>query len=70
MTNYLISEAIGDIAGSADTLAAIAGPMAYAYYKKMPDALVYQALKKLPDWMVDVSERFDKVVNSSFDECC
>jgi hypothetical protein len=38
--------------------------MAYAYYKKMPDALVYQALKKLPDWMVDVSERFDEIVNS------
>ena len=48
----------------ADTRAAIAGPMAYAYYKKMSDALVYQALKKLPDWMVDVSERFDDVVNS------
>ena len=51
------------LGGDADTLAAIAGPMAYAYYKKMPDALVYQAMKKLPDWMVDVSERFDKVVN-------
>lgn len=42
------------LGGDADTLAAIAGPMAYAFYKKMPDALVYQALKKLPDWMVDV----------------
>ena len=30
MKNYLISEAIGDIAG----------PMAYAYYKSMSDALV------------------------------
>jgi hypothetical protein len=29
----------------------------------MPDAWVYQALKKLPDWMVEVSERFDDVVN-------
>jgi hypothetical protein len=55
MKNYLISEAIGDIAG----------PMAYAYYTKMPDALVYQALKKLPDWMVEVSERFDEVVNKT-----
>ena len=36
--------------------------MAYAYYKKMPDALVYQALKKLPEWMVDVSERFDELM--------
>lgn len=52
------------LGGDADTLAAIAGPMAYAYYRNMPDALVYQALKKLPDWMLDVSERFDNVVNS------
>ena len=51
------------LGGDSDTLAAIAGPMAYAYYKKMPDALVYQAMKMLPDWMVDVSERFDKCVN-------
>lgn len=112
MNNYLVSETIGDIAGSAyggkpccikdydkvkmfsyrtyftddtvltfayaeatvlaifhslgrdaDTLAAIAGPMAYAFYKKMPDALVYQALKNLPNWMVEVSERVDDVVN-------
>ena len=108
MENYLISEAIGDIAGSAyegrahrikdydkvklfssrahftdDTMltypdwtnqkyadfydsyifnSICASPMAYAYYKKMPDALVYQAMKKLPDWMVDVSERFDTYV--------
>ena len=33
------------------------------YYQKMPDALVYQAMKKLPEWMVEVSERFDEVVN-------
>ena len=52
------------LGGDADTLAAIAGPMAYAYYKKMPDALVYQALKKLPEWMVDVSERFDFPIRS------
>ena len=99
MKNYLISEAISDIAGSAyegrahrikdynkvklfssranftddtvltfacadyDILAAIVGSMTYVYNKKMPDALVYQAMKKLPDWMVDVNERFDKVVN-------
>lgn len=29
----------------------------------MPDALIFQAMKKLPDWMIDVSERFDEVVN-------
>jgi len=53
------------LGGDADTLAAIAGPMAYAYYKTMPDALVFQAMKKLPDWMLDVSERFDAVVNAN-----
>ncbi len=48
------------LGGDADTLAAISGPMAYAFYKEMPDSLVYKALKMLPDWMVDVNERFDK----------
>lgn len=51
------------LGGDADTLAAIAGPMAYACYREMPDSLVYAALKKLPDWMVDVNERFDEAVN-------
>lgn len=53
MKNYLMSAAVGDIAG----------PMAYACYREMPDSLVYAALKKLPDWMVDVNERFDEAVN-------
>ena len=43
--------------------------MVYAYYQKMPDALVYQAMKKLPEWMVEVSERFDEVVNSKLIDC-
>ena len=51
------------LGGDADTLAAIAGPMAYAYYRRMPSALVAQAMKMLPDWMVDVSRRFDDIVN-------
>lgn len=54
MVNYLICEAIGDIAC----------PMAYSYYKKMPSTLVYQAMKKLPDWMVEVNEMFDEVMES------
>ena len=48
------------LGGDADTLAAIAGPMAYAFYREMPDSLVYAALKKLPEWMISVNERFDK----------
>ena len=48
------------LGGDADTLAAIAGPMAYAYYREMPDHLVYQAMKMLPEWMADVNVRFDE----------
>ena len=63
-TDYVdcIKKAIA-LGGDADTLAAIAGPMAYAHYKDMPDSLVYAALKKLPDWMVTVNEAFDEKVN-------
>jgi hypothetical protein len=34
--------------------------MAYAFYKEMPEPLVYQVLKHLPDWMQNVNEEFDK----------
>lgn len=51
------------LGGDSDTLAAISGPMAYAYYKKMPAAIVSQALKMLPDWMVNVNDKFDAYVN-------
>lgn len=48
------------LGGDADTLAAIAGPMAYAYYKEMPEALIRNAVAKLPQWMTKLSERFDE----------
>lgn len=48
------------LGGDSDTLAAIAGPMAYVYYKEMPDPLVYQALKSLPDWMQRTNAAFDQ----------
>ncbi|MDO4931626.1 MAG: ADP-ribosylglycohydrolase family protein [Prevotellaceae bacterium] len=51
------------LGGDADTLAAIAGPMAYAYYKEMPEPLVYKALKTLPDWMQRVNMEFDEWCN-------
>lgn len=50
------------LGGDADTLAAISGPMAYAYYQEMPEHLVYYVLKKLPEWM--------QKVNDEFDDCC
>lgn len=53
------------LGGDADTLAAIAGPMAYAHYKFMPEELVQNARTKLPLWMLDLSERFDAACQQS-----
>ena len=52
------------LGGDADTLAAIAGPMAYAYYREMPEELIKNAKAKLPGWMLEVNEEFDRYVNS------
>ncbi len=51
------------LGGDADTLAAIAGPMAYAFYKEMPQDLIDNAKAKLPEWMLKVSEQLDAYVN-------
>lgn len=48
------------LGGDADTLAAIAGPVAYAYYRTMPEELVQAAKAILPEWMLEVSRRFDE----------
>ncbi len=47
------------LGGDADTLAAISGPIAYAFYRQMPDELVENAKKKLPQWMLDINDEFD-----------
>lgn len=55
------------LGGDADTLAAIAGPIAYACYHEIPEPLVYKAMKMLPDWMVEVNESFDaKMTEKAF----
>ena len=51
------------LGGDADTLAAIAGPMAYAFYKEMPEDLVSQAMEKMPECMLKLNERFDEKCN-------
>ena len=51
------------LGGDSDTLAAISGPMAYAFYKTMPDELVANAKAKLPEWMLKVNKEFDQFVN-------
>jgi len=47
------------LGGDADTVAAIAGPMAYAHYGEMPEDLVLNAKEKLPEWMLAVGEELD-----------
>lgn len=47
------------LGGDADTLAAIAGPIAYAYYREMPKELIANAKSKLPQWMLDINDAFD-----------
>ena len=47
------------LGGDADTLAAIAGPMAYAHYKMIPEELIENAKAKLPKWMLDLNDKFD-----------
>lgn len=52
------------LGGDADTLAAISGPMAYAFYKTMPEKLIANAKAKLPEWMLKLNDEFDERVNS------
>ena len=47
------------LGGDADTLAAIAAPMAYAYFREMPDSLVRQAKRLLPEWMLKINDEVD-----------
>ena len=53
------------LGGDADTLAAIAGPMAYAFYREIPDELIENAKAKLPEWMLKINEELDRYVNQS-----
>lgn len=48
------------LGGDADTLAAIAGPMAYGFYKSMPQELIDNAKAKLPQWMLDINEEINE----------
>ena len=57
------------LGGDADTLGAISGPMAYAFYKAMPKVLVDNAKSKLPEWMLQVNDEFDLYVNQSRMTC-
>lgn len=51
------------LGGDADTLAAISGPIAYAFYREIPVELIENAMAKLPEWMLQVNDAFDDCVN-------
>lgn len=50
--------------GDADTMCAIAGPMAYAFFGEMPKIWVDQALTLLPEDMIKIIEEFDNIIAS------
>ena len=39
-----------------------AAPIAYAHYRVIPEALLDNARKKLPKWMLELSESFDDFI--------
>lgn len=53
------------LGGDADTLAAIVGPISYAFYKEIPQLLIETARGLLPQWMLEINDEFDRTVNSS-----
>lgn len=53
------------LGGDADTLGAISGPIAYAFYKYMPEELIENAKSKLPEWMLEVNDELDAYVNGT-----
>ncbi len=48
------------LGGDADTMAAIAGGIAEAYYKEIPSYIVDEVQKRLPQEFIDVMQRFYK----------
>lgn len=68
---FLASESFEDalrnavsLGGDADTLAAIAGSVAEAYYREIPDDLLKEAEARLPEDMRDVVLRFNKTLGN------
>lgn len=47
------------IGGDSDTIACIAGGIAAAYYKRIPENIIDQVLNRLPADFIDILERFD-----------
>ncbi len=48
------------LGGDADTQAAIAGSIAEAFYRKIPDTIIQECKKRLPDDFIEVIDKFYK----------
>lgn len=48
------------LGGDADTMGAITGSIAEAYYKNVPDHIKEEILKRLPEEFINVMEKFYK----------
>ncbi|UOP05728.1 ADP-ribosylglycohydrolase family protein [Conchiformibius kuhniae] len=64
LTAFLESEGFEDavrlavsLGGDSDTVAAIAGSVAEAYYRALPKQMVLETLRRLPDEMIDILAR-------------
>ena len=56
------------LGGDADTMGAITGAIAFAYYKEMPTTIGKFTLSKLPDDLKSVVTRFDEFVDAKLKE--
>jgi hypothetical protein len=43
--------------------------MAYAYYREMPQELIDRAKQLLPQWMLDINDEFDELVEQNIKSC-
>ena len=59
------------LGGDADTMGAITGGIAEAYYQEIPEEIKREALRRLPDEFTDVMERFyEKFVKDKLGKTC
>lgn len=52
------------IGGDSDTIACIAGGIAAAFYKHIPDNIIEEVVKRLPKEYVDLLEQFEEKLNA------
>ena len=54
------------LGGDADTMACIAGGIAQAFYKKIPQEIVSEAKKRIPEELLEIIDRFNRKFNISY----